>query len=237
MRDGKRWLVVATYAAAMAWVEAAVVFYLRIMVDRIEPHQPYPLPVAGGLGFAEMMREAATLVMLLTVGILAGRNWRARLGFAAIAFGIWDIFYYVFLRVLCHWPHSLFDWDILFLLPLPWWGPVWAPISIALLMILWGTLASGWDFEPARDGSEWKAWTLNTAGVLFALYVFMTDALRAAKGGTEALRHMLPSNFNWPLFCLALVLMAAPILNVVRRLRTVKRPAGARTIPVSAGEK
>src|SRR5437867_2606649 len=111
MNKARRWLVVAIYAAAMAWVESAVVYYLRTMVQRIEPHQPYPLPIMGGLGFAEMMREAATTVMLLTVGILAGRNWRSRLGYSAIAFGVWDICYYLFLKVICDWPHSLFDWD------------------------------------------------------------------------------------------------------------------------------
>ena len=74
-----------TYALGMAWVEAAVVYYLRTMVDRIEPHQANPLPMIGGLGPAELMREAATLVMLLMVGILAGRKWRSRLGYTAIA--------------------------------------------------------------------------------------------------------------------------------------------------------
>jgi len=44
----------------------------------------------------------------------------------------------VFLRKLCVGSHSLLDWDILFLLPLPWWGPVLAPVLIALLMIVWG---------------------------------------------------------------------------------------------------
>ena len=137
-------MTVTVYAVAMAWVESAVVFYLRTMVDRIQPYQADPLPIVGRLGVAELFREAATLLMLLTVGMLAGRNWRARLGYSAIAFGVWDIFYYVFLKVMCGWPKSLFDWDILFLLPLPWWGPVIAPVSIALLMILWGTLAAGW---------------------------------------------------------------------------------------------
>src|SRR5205823_10795737 len=114
-------------------------------VNRIEPYQSAPLPIATGLGRAELVREAATLIMLLTVGILAGRTWRSRLGYAAIAFGVWDIFYYVFLKVMCGWPHSLLDWDILFLIPMPWWGPVAAPVSIALLLILWGTLASSWE--------------------------------------------------------------------------------------------
>ena len=98
MKNRETWLVVVVFAVAMAWVESAVVFYLRTMIDRIEPYQPNPLPVMGGLGPAELVREAATLVMLLTVGMLAGRTWRSRLGYAAIAFGVWDIFYYVFLK-------------------------------------------------------------------------------------------------------------------------------------------
>jgi len=69
-------------------------------------------------------------------------NVAGRLGYAAIAFGSWDILYYVFLRIISGWPASLFDWDILFLLPLPWWGPVLAPVCIASLMIVWGTLVT-----------------------------------------------------------------------------------------------
>jgi hypothetical protein len=210
----RRWLIVAVFAAAMAWVESAVVFYLRTMINRIEPYQPHPLPLIGGLGPAELVREAATLIMLLMVGILAGRTWRSRLGYFAIAFGVWDIFYYVFLKLLCGWPHSVLDWDILFLLPLPWWGPVLAPVSIALLMILWGTLVSTWRIPPALKSSEWKIWLLNFLGIALALYVFMADTLRVAGQSIEVLRNVLPPSFNWPLFCLALVLMAAPIAHI-----------------------
>src|SRR5215212_2780275 len=139
-RARARWLLVVAFAAGMAWVEAACVYYLRVMVDRLDPYQTNPLPMSGVLGQVELAREAATLVMLLAVGMLAGRSARTRLGYSAIAFGVWDIFYYVFLKLIYDWPKSLFDWDILFLLPLPWWGPVLAPVSIALLMIAWGTL-------------------------------------------------------------------------------------------------
>lgn len=214
-----RWLTVVIFAMAMAWVESAVVYYLRTMIDRIEPYQANPLPIIGGLGPAEMVREAATMIMLLTVGILAGCNWRSRLGYAAIAFGVWDIFYYVFLKVMCGWPHSLLDWDILFLLPLPWWGPVLAPVLIALLMILWGTLVSSWRIERARGGSEAKAWALNFLGMALALYVFMADSIRAANGGVDAIRNVLPLGFNWPVFCAALLLMAVPILQLIWRSR------------------
>jgi hypothetical protein len=70
----------------------------------------------------EVVREAATLIMLLAVGTLAGRGWRNRLGYTGIAFGTWDILYYAFLKMICGWPRNLLDWDILFLMPLPWWG-------------------------------------------------------------------------------------------------------------------
>ena len=132
------WLLVVVFAVAMAWVEAASVYYLRVMVDRLNPYQANPLPMRGVLEQVELAREAATLVMLVTIGALAGWTSRTRLGYAAIAFGVWDIFYYVFLKMICGWPRSLFDWDVLFLLPLPWCGPVLAPVCIAARMIVWG---------------------------------------------------------------------------------------------------
>jgi len=214
-----RWWTVAFYAMAMAWVESAVVFYLRTMIDRIEPYQPNPLPMIGGFALVELVREAATLVMLLAVGILAGRTWRARMGYAVIAFGFWDIFYYVFLKMICDWPHTLMDWDILFLLPMPWWGPVLAPVLISLLMILWGTFATQFERNPTLERSNWRVWVLSFAGVALALYVFMADAIAASHHGLKAVRMVLPGKFNWMLFGVALILMAAPILRAVREYR------------------
>lgn len=211
-----RYWVVAAFAIAMAWVESTVVFYLRTMIDRIEPYQTNPLPAFGGLGHAELVREAATLAMLLAVGVLAGRSWRARFGYVAIAFGIWDIFYYVFLKVLTGWPHSLTDWDILFLLPLPWWGPVLAPVLISILMIFWGTLASLSEQGVRTSDSNWKPWGVSFVGIMLALYVFMEDAIGVANQGVDAVRNVLPSRFNWPLFCLAFGLMAAPIARMLQ---------------------
>ncbi|MCX6544643.1 MAG: hypothetical protein NTV05_09545 [Acidobacteria bacterium] len=209
-----RWLTVATFAVAMAWVEAAVVYYLRTLVGRIEPYQADPLPMIGGLGSAELVREAATLVMLLAVGLLAGRAWRTRLGYAAVAFGVWDVSYYVCLKVMCGWPHSLLDWDVLFLLPLPWWGPVLAPVLVALLMIAWGTLASQCELPQRTPLPEGWTWAPNAAGIVLALYVFMADAIRVAPQGVTAIVNVLPVRFNWPLFAVALSLMAAPVLRL-----------------------
>jgi hypothetical protein len=215
MHDRKRWCVVLVYALAMAWVEAAVVLYLRTLVNRVEPYQLHPFPIIGGMAQIEVTREAATLIMLLTVGILAGRTWRSRLGYAAIAFGVWDIFYYVFLRAMCGWPHSLMDWDILFLIPLPWWGPVLAPVLIALLLILWGTLASQFEHHRAPILSRMVAAGIGAAGVVLGLGVFMADSMAAAHLGADAIRDVLPRSFNWPLFCGALVLMSVPVLHLL----------------------
>jgi hypothetical protein len=220
----RTWLSVVTFAAAMAWVEAACVYYLRELVDRVQPYQANPLPIRGLIGPVELVREAATLVMLLCVGTVAGRRWRERFAYTALAFGIWDIFYYAFLRIMTPWPSSLLDWDILFLLPLPWWGPILAPMSIATLMIVWGTIVT--QSRRLRVMSPGlMPWALGAAGTALALYVFMADSLHLAHRGIEATRQVLPTRFNWPLFGIALVLMAMPVageLTVVRRLR---RPA------------
>jgi hypothetical protein len=220
LSERSRWAIVAAFAIAMAWVEAACVFYIRSFVDRLEPYQANPLPIDGALGNVELWREAATLVMLATVGVLAGNTWRRRAGYGAMAFGVWDIFYYVFLRVMTGWPRTLLDWDVLFLLPLPWWGPVIAPVSIALLMIVWGTLATQ-SGDRAAD-SRW-AWALATVGIVLALSIFMVDAWRALPHGRDAVLQVLPTGFNWRLFGVALLLMASPALHQAA-LRPTRRP-------------
>ena len=220
LTERRRWALVIVFAVAMAWVESASVFYIRALVGRVEPYQADPLPIRGALGNVELWREAATLVMLAMLGTLSGRTWRHRAGYAALAFGAWDIFYYVFLHLISGWPRTLLDWDILFLLPLPWWGPVLAPISIALVMILWGTLTT-----QSRDHttSTRLTWTLGWIGIGLALAVFMIDAWRALPDGRDAVLRVLPSTFNWPLFSMALLLMASPAVHQIASLLTQAR--------------
>jgi hypothetical protein len=214
----QRWCAVALFAAAMAWMESATVFYLRSLVGRINPYQNQPLPPNAALGSTELIREAATLVMLATVGWLAGRTWRSRLGYGCMAFGLWDILYYVFLIPICGWPKTLWDWDVLFLIPLPWWGPVLSPVLIAILLIAGGTLIGQCD---TPDQPLWpNRWTIPPclAGAGLALYVFMADAIRVLPQGESAIRQVLPVHFNWPLFIIAWLLMAAPIVDLSRQV-------------------
>ena len=211
----RTWSLVVAYAIGMAFLEAACVYYLRTMVQRVEPYQANPLPLAGALGNVEILREMSTLVMLAAVGALAGRTWRTRLGYTAIAFGVWDIGYYTFLRIICGWPQSMLDWDVLFLVPMPWWGPVLAPVCIAVLLIAGGTLASRSPIDRPLDRVELKVWRLMWLGVLLALYTFMADSLDAVWHGIDP-KTALPVTFNWPVFVVALALMAAPVVYLAR---------------------
>jgi hypothetical protein len=212
--EAKSWAAVFAFAMAMAWVEAAAVFYLRTLVGRIDPHQPSPLPVQGQLGEVELVREAATLIMLAGAGWLAGTNWRARLGYGIMAFGVWDIWYYIFLRQITGWPSSLLDWDVLFLIPLPWWGPVIAPVSISLLLILSGTIVS--QFGGSESNLARGLATLNLVGVILSLLFYGRRYRRREQGPRSRSHTVLPTQFNWPLFILALLLMSAPVLDMVR---------------------
>ncbi len=218
MRTIQRWRMVVLFAVAMAWLESAIVLYGRLLVGRLEPYQPNPLPFMAELGPTELVREAATMVMLWVVGWFAGDTRRARWALACVAFGVWDIFYYVFLKIICGWPRTLLDWDLLFLIPLPWWGPVIAPMLIAALMIAWGTLVALNDTAARPLRSRWPVWATVAAGAVLALAVFMADAMRVAGGGIEALCNVLPVRFNWPVFSVALALMATPVMDVVLQL-------------------
>jgi hypothetical protein len=220
MSERTRWFVVVVFGIAMAWMEASTVVYLRMLVGRVNPYQVVPLPRHALLGNTELVREFATLLMLFAVGWLAGRNWRTRISYALIAFGVWDIFYYVFLAAIVHWPQSLFDWDVLFLIPLPWWGPVIAPVMIAALMVAGGTLIT--QFREARFWPSRWSLALNVGGILLALGVFMQDSLRVMSRGEAALRTMLPVRFNWTWFAVALVLMSAVIFDLLWQMAQAK---------------
>ena len=129
-----RLAVVAAWAIAFALVEAMVVVYLRRLFGlqyrlTFTPADfRYPRAYLG----YEQAREAATMVMLLGVGYLAGRTWWQRLAFWLFVFGVWDIFYYVWLWVLLRWPSSPGTRDLLFLIPREWWAPVWQPVLASL---------------------------------------------------------------------------------------------------------
>jgi hypothetical protein len=156
----KRFLGVSVYAIAMAYLEAAVVVYLRALLG-LKDITAVDVSL-GPYGLVEIGREAATIAMLVAVGWMAGRHAKERWAYGLFAFGLWDIFYYVWLKVLLDWPASLLGWDLLFLIPLPWWGPVLAPVLIAALICVVAVLAvvrmagSRWGSHPFGLPPRWE---------------------------------------------------------------------------------
>ena len=149
-------IALLAFGVAFGYVEAAVVFYLRRLLDY---HADYsvvgkhvyldlgfiafvtpdrPVLGTGALTSAEIAREAATIVMLIAVAYLAARGLGRRVAAFLVAFGTWDVTYYVFLRVLSGWPTSLTDLDVYFLIPVTWVGPVITPLVICTLMLVGG---------------------------------------------------------------------------------------------------
>lgn len=130
----RRILWLTLYALAMGLLEAAVVVYLRELYYPEGFSFPVEL-IQGRIAFAELVREATTLVMLLAVAVLAGRNRLDRFFVFGFLFGVWDIVYYIGLWLFLGWPPSPLTWDILFLIPVPWLAPVIYPVIISVLLI------------------------------------------------------------------------------------------------------
>lgn len=162
------------FAVAMGYFEAAVVIYLR---DLLYPDGfSFPLrdmPVR--IIVIELFRELSTMVMLVAIAALSGKRFWERFGVFIFIFGVWDIFYYIWLKATINWPSSFLEWDILFLIPAPWIAPVIAPISISILMIFIGLsiinlFRKGCVFRPILI--TWALAILATASILFS---FMRD--------------------------------------------------------------
>ncbi|HYM49147.1 MAG TPA: hypothetical protein VET65_01110 [Candidatus Limnocylindrales bacterium] len=142
---GVRVAVVALYAIAMGYLEAVVVYYIRYALGDIHATGSVSSALVRSFPWGlEATREVATLVMLATVAILAGRDWWERAAALLWAFGIWDATYYAGLEILTQWPPSLTTQDVYFLLPVPWGGPVWVPLACDVGMaVLAGLLVGG----------------------------------------------------------------------------------------------
>jgi len=145
-------LVAGVFAASFGFLEAVVVVYLRAATGLLPGYQGTLSDVIRMSGqdyqqsqaisqfpksllALEFLREAATILMLLTVSLLTSAKSTARAAVFLWTFAIWDIIYYAALWAMVRWPHSLRDPDVLFLIPVPWLSPVWFPLLVSGLAL------------------------------------------------------------------------------------------------------
>jgi hypothetical protein len=209
MKSTRTILWVSVFAAAFAFVESSVVVYLRQIF--------YP----GGFAFplnpgftseiaVEVSREFATVVTLLAVGVIAGTTRWQRFSYFLIGFGVWDVFYYVWLKVILDWPASLFDWDILFLIPIPWIGPVIAPVLVSLMMIGGGWLILRLEEVRGSFRATRSAIALSLLGSVVVLLSFVLDI-------DATLRFQHPKPYHYELLVLGMACYAGALIQTMRR--------------------
>lgn len=207
----KIFIVLGIFAAAMGLLETSVVVYLR------ELYYPegFSFPIKKihfHISKVEIWREIATILMLWGIGYLTGKNKLERFAYFCYAFAIWDIFYYIFLYVFLAWPESIFTWDLLFLLPFPWVGPVWAPVLISLLMIICSIIfVRKKEINPSFEIAK-KWWILLFAGGTICIISFMWDFFQLSNFNFNVLELIsnpeksdfiykyIPKRFNFLLF-------------------------------------
>jgi hypothetical protein len=149
----RKLLTLAVFGAAFGFVEAAVVVYLRTAAGALgnesstiselrHSSSTYQIAVASlaqfpqSLRTIEVFREAATMIMLGSVALLSGARAKERWACFLWVFAAWDLTYYAGLWATMRWPSSLSDYDVLFLIPVPWVSHVWFPVLVSGLTML-----------------------------------------------------------------------------------------------------
>lgn len=189
------------FCIAMAYLESAVVVYLR------ELYYPegfsFPLKlIPDKILVIELGRELATLIMLLSIAMVSGKLFVERISFFFLAFGVWDIFYYVWLKIFINWPASVLTDDLLFLIPIPWISPVLAPILVSLIFILSSLLALKRTEAGYKIKIDKMSALLTSTGFAVILFSFTWKF-------EKRLNSAPPVEFMWEVFIAGLVLLTA----------------------------
>jgi len=228
------WL--SLFSIAMGFLESAVVVYLRELM--YPGGFDFPLqPITDHLALTEIGREAATLIMLFTIALIAGRTSVEKFAWFIYCFAVWDIFYYIFLKVLLGWPASLMTWDILFLIPVTWTGPVIAPVIASVTMILLALILVRFTDASFTVRISRLEWLLLVSGALVMILSFTWDysgfilehysfrqVWTVPKDDLFSISlKYIPRKFNWMLFILAELIIVFATGLIYRRLRITPR--------------
>ena len=229
----RTFLWVTIYGVAMGVLEAAVVIYIRRLY--FPNGFQFPLWVAEtDIAIIELWREMATIVMLAAVGAIAGRNRGERFAYFVYAFGVWDLVYYAFLKLALGWPASPLTWDILFLLPVPWVGPMLTPCILALTMIAFGITVVRFTSDGVEVDMLHRERVLLWLGAVVVILSFTLDWARFE--GPTILQNIathrallyrvggfVPVHFPWWIFVLGEGMIIAAFVQFHMRLSARKR--------------
>lgn len=191
----------------MAHVEATLVIYLRRLHHAGDPLTLFPLVTLPSHDLAiELARELSTLVMIASVAFLYAKHGPRVFAAFLYVFGLWDIAYYAWLKLMLGWPTSWLEWDVLFLIPWPWLAPWIAPVLAAAAFVISGacTLLAK-PAAPAPSRAEYVAFATGAAIVTGA---FLVPGLPSSEGAAPAGIDR-PGAFDWRLFGVGYVVMAA----------------------------
>ena len=189
MTQKQKWISLTVFATAMGYLEAAVVYYGRRLL--FPEGFDFPLvPIDADLAVMELWREVATVVMLISAGYFIGKTAIERFGWFIFCFAVWDLAYYLFLKVLLNWPSSFLTPDLLFLVPVPWIGPVLAPVIVSASMIVLAALLIRASREQQRNIVNKSEWTLLILGALIIISSFCIDYARFIYATTRDLSNL-----------------------------------------------
>jgi hypothetical protein len=193
-----RLISVILFAIAMGLLEAICVVYIRQIIFPPDGNLANT-PILNFNFTLEAIRESMTIIMLTTVSILAAYNWRTRLAMFFLAFGIWDIFYYVGLKIFLDWPASIMDWDTLFLIPVAWYSPILVPVLISIYFIIGSIVIVLHEGNGTKLKFSFSVVLLQFLGFVVWFYSFIKDsAIISVNGYTNI-------EYSWALFLLGLV--------------------------------
>lgn len=191
----------------MAYLESAVVVYLRELYYPDGFTFPIKL-IPEKIIFIELGREFATIIMLCSVAVISGKLFVERISYFLFAFGVWDIFYYLWLKVFINWPESLLTDDLLFLIPVPWISPVLAPVLVSIIFISFSVPA----LNKIEAGNKVKSDKISLAmiliGVVFILISFIWDY-------EHRINSVSPVEFLWTLFLIGLLFMSGGFTKTI----------------------
>jgi len=227
-------LLVTLFSIGMAFLESSVVIYLR---EILYP-EGFSFPLAtftGKIAITEILREVSTLLMLVTIAIIAGRTFSRSFAWFLFSFAIWDIFYYVFLKILIGWPSSLIDWDILFLIPVTWTGPVISPLIVCVIMLGLTSVILYYSYNGVNTKLKPLEWNILVTGALIVVVAFtwdysgyilekysLSDIWNIPRDSSllDYAYGYIPRRFNWWLFASGnLVILSGEIVLYLRLRR------------------